>query len=121
MMCKRCRKEIIMSDIFSFIQSSLEAAKTIPFPRNKFYFFLQTIEEQPTFITGDPGFPIKRENGKFFNSNLPGGSFLTTDTLLLGTNSCLLCLGLIRNHKFVTLPNTENCPPIIKIVDFRNI
>ena len=34
--------------------------------------------------------------------------FFTTDTQLLGTNSCLLCLRLIRNHmllRFVTLPN----------------
>ena len=31
-----------------------------------FFLLFQTVEgEQPTFITGDPGFPIKRENGKW--------------------------------------------------------
>ena len=30
-------------------------------------FFFQTVEEHSGsgFVTGDPGFPIKRENGKF--------------------------------------------------------
>lgn len=31
----------------------------------KYWFFLLQSLEEPAFITGDPGFQIKRENGKF--------------------------------------------------------
>ena len=30
----------------------------------QFSHIFQTVEEQPGFVTGDPSFPIKRENGK---------------------------------------------------------
>ena len=33
--------------------------------KNQFSHIFQTVEEQPGFVTGDPSFPIKRENGKW--------------------------------------------------------
>lgn len=30
-----------------------------------FMFFQQNLENEPSFITGDVGFPVKRENGEF--------------------------------------------------------